>query len=327
MGPGILNQVLHCLPRIQDDNLLVGMNTVDDAGVYQLSENMAIIQTVDFFTPIVDNPYLFGQIAAANALSDVYAMGGHPVTAMNIVAFPSKKLDITILSDILRGGADKVLEAGAVLVGGHSIEDNEPKYGLAVTGTVNPKKVITNSGAKPGDKLILTKPLGTGIICTAIKAEMATHDIEVEVSRLMATLNKEAAAAMIEIGVHSCTDITGFGLLGHGLEMAQGSHVNLIIYAKDVPVLPYSLEFASMGLIPGGAYRNQSYTEGEVNVNTGIDKSLTSVFYDPQTSGGLLIAVEEAKTEKLMLTLEKRGVTEASVIGEVIEGTGKIEVK
>ncbi|WXJ95355.1 Selenide, water dikinase [Neomoorella carbonis] len=326
MGPGTLNQVLQYLPVMDDPNLLVGMNSVDDAGVYRLTGDLAIIQTIDFFTPIVDDPYLYGQIAAANALSDVYAMGGTPLTAMNIVAFPSKKVDIAVLGEILRGGADKVLEAGAVLVGGHSIDDEEPKYGLAVTGVVHPDRIVTNCGARPGDKLILTKPLGTGIITTAIKAEMATPEVEQEVSRWMATLNREAAAAMVAVGVHACTDITGFGLLGHGLEMARGSGVNLVLHAHAIPVLPRAREFAAMGLVPGGAYNNRHYVEKDVRIAPGVPEALQDILYDPQTSGGLLIAVAADKAGDLMAALMERGVTAARIVGEVEAGPGQITV-
>ncbi|APC08822.1 Selenide, water dikinase [Moorella thermoacetica] len=326
MGPGTLNQVLQYLPAMADPNLLVGMNSVDDAGVYRLTDDLALIQTVDFFTPIVDDPYIYGQIAAANALSDVYAMGGRPVTAMNLVAFPSKKVDTAVLGEILRGGADKILEAGAVLVGGHSIEDDEPKYGLAVTGVIHPDRIITNCAARPGDKLVLTKPLGTGIITTAIKAEMASPDLEGEVSRWMATLNREAAAAMVAAGAHACTDITGFGLLGHGLEMASGSGVNLVFHAGSIPVLPRAREFAAMGLVPGGAYNNRHYVEDRVDMDAGVPEDLRDVLYDPQTSGGLLIAIPQDRVDDLMDDLNRRGVTAARVVGEVEPGPGRVIV-
>ncbi|WXJ87571.1 Selenide, water dikinase [Moorella humiferrea] len=326
MGPGTLTQVLQYLPAMEHPDLLVGMNSVDDAGVYRLTDDLAIIQTVDFFTPIVDDPYLYGQIAAANSLSDVYAMGGTPLTAMNIVAFPTKKVDINVLGEILKGGAEKVLEAGAVLVGGHSIEDEEPKYGLAVTGIVHPEKIVTNCGARPSDRLILTKPLGTGIITTAIKAEMATPELEQEVSQWMATLNRDAAAAMVAVGVHACTDITGFGLLGHGLEMAKGSGVNLVFHAGAIPVFPQAREFAAMGLIPGGAYNNRRHIEKDVKVGSGVPEDLFDILCDPQTSGGLLIAVAEEKTKALLAALKERGVTAAAVIGEVDHGPGEIVV-
>lgn len=308
-------------------DLLVGMNSIDDAGVYKLDQERALIQTIDFFTPIVDDPYLYGQIAAANALSDVYAMGGQPLTVLNLVAFPSKKLDINVLGEILRGGADKIMEAGAVLVGGHSIEDEEPKYGLAVTGIAHPDKIITNCAARPGDRLIITKPLGTGIIATAIKAEMAAPEQEKEASRWMATLNREAAAAMVSIGVHACTDITGFGLLGHAHEMAKGSGVNLVIDSASLPVLPGARENAALGLVPGGAYNNRRYLEDEVTIADGVPDELRDILYDPQTSGGLLIAVAAAKTDDLMAALFDRGVTAARVIGEVVPGPGKIIVR
>ncbi|OIQ58540.1 selenide, water dikinase [Moorella thermoacetica] len=324
MGPGTLNQVLQYLPAMADPNLLVGMSNVDDAGVYRLTDDLALIQTVDFFTPIVDDPYLYGQIAAANALSDVYAMGGRPVTAMNLVAFPSKKVDTAVLGEILRGGAQKILEAGAVLVGGHSIEDDEPKYGLAVTGVIHPDRIITNCAARPGDKLVLTKPLGTGIITTAIKAGMASPDLEGEVSRWMATLNREAAAAMVAAGAHACTDITGFGLLGHGLEMARGSGVNLVFHAGSLPILPGAREFAAMGLVPGGAYNNRHYVEDRVDIDAGVPEDLRDVLYDPQTSGGLLIAIPPDRVDDLLADLNRRGVTAARVVGAVEPGPGRV---
>ena len=326
MGPGTLNQVLQYLPAMADPNLLVGMNSVDDAGVYRLTDDLALIQTVDFFTPIVDDPYLYGQIAAANALSDVYAMGGRPVTALNLVAFPSKKVDVTVLGEILRGGADKILEAGAVLVGGHSIDDDEPKYGLAVTGIVHPDHITTNCAARPGDLLVLTKPLGTGIITTAIKGEMAPPGLEEEVSRWMATLNREAALAMVAAGAHACTDITGFGLLGHSLEMARGSGVNLVLNAGAIPVLPHARELAAMGLVPGGAYNNRHYVEDSVRIDAGVPEDLRDVLYDPQTSGGLLIAVGRDRVDDLMADLVARGVREAQVIGRVEAGSGQVIV-
>lgn len=311
---------------MEHPNLLVGMNSIDDAGVYRLTDELALIQTVDFFTPIVDDPYFYGQIGAANALSDVYAMGGQPLTVLNLVAFPSKKLDIKVLGDILKGGADKVLEAGAVLVGGHSIEDDEPKFGLAVTGIVHPDQVVTNCGARPGDKLVLTKPLGTGIITTAIKAGMATGETEKEVSSWMATLNRDAAAAMVDTGVHACTDITGFGLLGHAMEIAQGSGVNLVIKAAKIPVLPGAKEFAAMGLVPGGAYNNRRYLGDRVSVGAGVTDVLRDILYDPQTSGGLLIAVPADRSDHLMGALAERGVAAARVIGEAVAGSGEISV-
>lgn len=328
MGPGTLSQILQMLPPqvLQSPDLIVGIETIDDAGVYRLTEDIALIQTVDFFTPIVDDPYLFGQIAAANALSDIYAMGGRPLTALNLVCFPSRKLDIAVLGEILRGGAEKIAEAGAILVGGHSIEDEEPKYGLAVTGVVHPEKVVTNCGARPGDKLILTKPLGTGILATALKAELAGPEVEAEMARWMAQLNRQAAEAMVEVGVHGCTDVTGFGLLGHCLELAQGSSVGVVLQSRDIPLLPRALEFAAMGLVPAGAYANKRHVERKVNFVDQVNEALRDILWDPQTSGGLLIAVPEEKASLLMDRLHARGVEAAKIIGEVVPGAGEIYV-
>ncbi|GFN23249.1 MAG: selenide, water dikinase SelD [Thermoanaerobacteraceae bacterium] len=329
MGPGTLSQLLRVLPMqaLQSPELLVGIETIDDAGVYRLTDDIALIQTLDFFTPIVDDPYLFGQIAAANALSDIYAMGGRPLTAMNVVCFPTKKVDSGVLGEILRGGAEKIMEAGAVLVGGHSIEDEEPKYGLAVTGIAHPDKIVTNSGARPGDKLILTKPLGTGILATALKADMASRETEEEMGRWMAMLNRDAAAAMTEVGVHACTDITGFGLLGHCLELAQGSGVDVVLESREIPLLPGVLDFAAMGLVPGGAYNNRRYMEGKVHFDGHVKEALQDVLYDPQTSGGLLMAVAPEKVSPLLSELHRRGVKTARVIGEAIPGKGFIHVR
>lgn len=315
------------MQALQSPELLVGIETIDDAGVYRLTDDIALIQTLDFFTPIVDDPYLFGQIAAANALSDIYAMGGRPLTAMNVVCFPTKKVDSGVLGEILRGGAEKIMEAGAVLVGGHSIEDEEPKYGLAVTGIAHPDKIVTNSGARPGDKLILTKPLGTGILATALKADMASRETEEEMGRWMAMLNRDAAAAMTEVGVHACTDITGFGLLGHCLELAQGSGVDVVLESREIPLLPGVLDFAAMGLVPGGAYNNRRYMEGKVHFDGHVKEALQDVLYDPQTSGGLLMAVAPEKVSPLLSELHRRGVKTARVIGEAIPGKGFIHVR
>lgn len=328
MGPGTLTQVLGLLPTqvLHHPELLVGIQSLDDAGVYRLTPDLALIQTVDFFTPIVDDPYLFGQVAAANALSDIYAMGGRPLTAMNIVCFPSAKLDLAILGEILRGGADKLLEAGAVLVGGHSIDDEEPKYGLAVTGIVHPERIITNCGARPGDKLVLTKPLGTGILATALKAELVGKETEKLIGYWMALLSRDAAEAMVEVGAHACTDITGFGLLGHCLELAQGSHVDVILHTQEIPVFPQVLDFAAMGLVPAGAYRNRHHARGKVKFAPGVSEAWQDLLFDPQTSGGLLIAVPPDKATELLTRLHNRGVEVARVIGEVTEGSGYIYV-
>ena len=306
---------------MDDPNLIVGMERAEDAGVYKLSDDLAIIQTVDFFTPIVDDPYMFGQIAAANALSDVYAMGGKPLTAMNIVCFPIKTMDISILREILKGGLDKMKEAGVTLVGGHSVEDSELKYGLSVTGTIHPLKVLTNVGAKVGDRLILTKPLGTGIINTAIKGGMATEDSIEMVTRYMASLNKRASEIMQEIGANACTDVTGFGLLGHAFEMIQGTGKGIIIHVPDVPILPEAVNFAEMGMVPGGTYRNKEFRINKVDIDPAQSPYLIDILFDPQTSGGLLIAVPEEKAGELVKRLRKEGIEDAAIIGKVVNDT------
>ncbi len=298
--------------------LLVGTETSDDAAVYQVGKELAIIQTVDFFTPVVDDPYLFGQIAAANALSDVYAMGGEPKLALNLAAFPNC-LDIEILGEILRGGADKVMEAGAVLAGGHTISDEEPKYGLCVTGFVHPEKMWKNYGARPGDSLILTKPLGSGIISTAVKGELASEEELREAVKVMTTLNKYARDLAANFSVHSCTDITGFGLAGHAMEMAKGSEATLVIETEKLPVLPGVQEYAEMGLIPAGAYRNREFLESGMESRT--EGWREDVLFDPQTSGGLLLAVPQEEAPELMKLLSGLELPSA-VIGEV---TGKQE--
>lgn len=303
---------------MDDPNLIVGMDRADDAGVYKLSEDLALIQTVDFFTPIVDDPYMFGQIAAANSLSDVYAMGGRPLTAMNIVCFPIKTMDISVLREILRGGLDKMKEAGVTLAGGHSVEDPELKYGLSVTGTVHPSRVLTNVGAEPGDRLILTKPLGTGIINTAVKAGMAEDALAAKVTHVMARLNKSAAEAVQEVGARACTDVTGFGLLGHSFEMIQGTGRGIIIYASRVPLFHEAASFAEMGLVPGGTYRNRDFRIHQVDIDPDVSRFLSDIFFDPQTSGGLLVAVSQEKAEKLVTRLRERGIDEAAIIGQVV---------
>lgn len=306
----------------------MGTNTGDDAGVYRLNDDTALIQTVDFFTPVVDDPYLYGQIAAANALSDVYAMGGWPLTAMNITCFPTGKLDLGILREILQGGADKIVEAGAVLVGGHTIRDDEPKYGLAVTGIVHPEKVITNAGARPGDLLVLTKPLGIGIITTAIKGGVAPEEAVQEAVRWMTRLNREAAAAMQEVETHACTDITGFGLLGHALEMATASGVALVIDSQQVPVIAGAADLARMGILPGGARANRRFVDVHVTWPAGIPAETQDILCDPQTSGGLLIAVGREDGSVLVEKLSRAGLTYAAVIGEVTaEEAGRLIVR
>ncbi|MEK4027004.1 MULTISPECIES: selenide, water dikinase SelD [Bacillaceae] len=328
IGPADLAQVLHTLPpAVSDPNLLVGLDTSDDAGVYRLNDTTAIVQTVDFFTPIVDRPYDFGQVAAANAISDVYAMGGTPITALNIVAFPIATLDKGILTEILRGAGDKLQEAGVTLVGGHSIDDKEPKFGLAVTGVVHPEKVRTNAGAKPGDRLILTKPIGVGILTTSLKKDLLSEEEIARVTKVMATLNKTAAEVMADYDVHAATDVTGFGLLGHASEMAKGSDVGLRIYSDQVPVLPRVKELAEAGSVPGGTKNNFEHVKEIVTYPESLDQVDRWILCDAVTSGGLLISVAGHEAEQLAKELQERGV-EAKIIGEVTEeNKGRIVVQ
>lgn len=305
------------IPKTSDPNLLVGIDTSDDASVYQLNDHTALIQTIDFFTPIVDDPYDFGQIAAANALSDVYAMGGDPSLAMNIICFP-KSLPPEYAQKILLGGYDKVTEAGAIITGGHSIEDAEPKYGLSVTGFLSPQKVLTNCNAQNGDVLVLTKPLGSGIITTAMKSDLVDLKVQEKIIKTMKTLNKIPKDAMTSVGAHSCTDITGFGLIGHAMEMASGSHVTLRIHASQIPIIQEAIQLAEMGIVPAGAYNNRSYLECKTQFDSNVPQSMEDCLFDPQTSGGLLISVAENKANALLDAL-KCNKTEYAVIGEVIE--------
>jgi selenide,water dikinase len=316
------------LPLISDPNLIVGMEHAEDAGVYRLRDDLAIIQTVDFFTPIVDDPYTFGQIAVTNALSDVYAMGGRPLTAMNIVCFPIQKMDVGILREILRGGLDKMREAGVLLVGGHSVEDDETKYGLSVTGVIHPDKVLFNRGAKPGDRLILTKAIGTGIAATALKAGLADEALVARSVACMTTLNRRAAELMAETeGVHACTDVTGFGFLGHTLEMAEGSGIGMTIRASSVPVFRGIRPLAEEGIIPGGLIRNRKFREPQIEIGPGCPGWLVDVLFDPQTAGGLLIALSEAEAEGLLARMVAAGIADAAIVGEVTDGpAGRIRV-
>jgi selenide,water dikinase len=306
-----------------NEQVLVGLDRADDAGVYKVSQDLALIQTVDFFTPIVDDPYWFGQIAAANALSDVYAMGGIPKTAMNLVCFPIKDMDLAVLRQMLQGGLDKMAEAGVVLIGGHSVEDKELKYGLSVTGFVHPERVLTKKGLRPGDRLVLTKPLGTGIINTVIKAGMASAELAERVTRLMAELNRGAAEVMTRFDVGACTDITGFGLLGHLSEMVCGSGTGGRLFSEQIPVIPEALEFAAMGLTPAGAFKNREFREAGIKFVQAIPQALQDVLFDPQTSGGLLICVARDQTEALVAELFEAGIDEAAVIGEIGDNTGE----
>jgi selenide,water dikinase len=303
------------------------LDRADDAGVYKISDDLALIQTVDFFTPIVDDPYQFGQIAAANALSDVYAMGGTPKTAMNLVAFPIKEMKIAVLRQIIQGGIDKLTEADVVLIGGHSIMDKELKYGLSVTGIVHPERVITKVNLRKGDRLILTKPLGTGIVNTAIKAGMVSADLTDKVSRMMALLNRDAARIMRNFNISACTDVTGFGLLGHLAEMVCGSGMGARIFSEQTPVIAEAPKFASMGFIPGGAHKNRQFRESMITFAETVTLSLQHVLFDPQTSGGLLIGVSANMADGLVAALKDAGISDAAQIGEVSDDPeGKIQV-
>lgn len=315
----MLDTVLGKLARQQDPNVLVGFDKADDAGVYQLTAEQALVQTVDFFTPIVDDPYTFGQIAAVNSLSDVYAMGGRPLTALAMVCFPEKG-DFDVLERILAGGLSKMVEAGCTVVGGHSIRDPEIKFGYSVTGVIHPQKVLTNSGARAGDKLIFTKAIGTGVISTAIKKGQAKPEWIDAATTSMTTLNKKAAEAVVNSGaeVHAMTDVTGFGLIGHAREMALGSGVSLRFFGSKIPLLNGAVECVQAGFIPGGLKANREFAECLVSYEAGVPEEVRTLMYDPQTAGGLLISVAGSDAERLRNALQEAGVS-ASVIGEVLE--------
>jgi selenide, water dikinase len=307
-------QVLHDLPKFNHPDMLVGTETSDDAGVFRLRPDLAIVNTVDFFTPIVDDPYTFGQISATNSLSDVYAMGGEPKTCLNLVCFPKGKMEMEILGEILKGGADKVKESGAVIIGGHSIIDEEIKYGLAVTGTIHPDKIYRNVGVQEGDALILTKPLGTGIITTALKKGKAAEESIDQAVRSMTTLNATASNVMRKFAVHACSDVTGFGILGHGLGMACGSGVTLVIESAKLPLLHDATHLAEKGYITGGCKRNREYLQDKISIEK-IREGLIEVALDPQTSGGLLIAVAKRHVSQLLEELKSSGVEAATQVG------------
>ena len=306
---------MHSLPKFDHADVIVGTETSDDAGVYRLRPDLAIVNTVDFFTPIVDDPYIFGQVAAANALSDIYAMGAEPKTALNIVAFPKGKMDIQILGEIMKGGAERIQEAGAVVIGGHSIIDEEIKYGMAITGVIHPDRVIRNVGVQEGDALVLTKPLGTGIIATALKKGKAPKEsIQAAVSSMIA-LNDTASKIMRNYRVHACSDITGYGLLGHALEMASGSSVTLILESAKLPLLHRAPRLAEKGYLTGGCKRNREYLKDKISVDKSIREGLVEVAFDPQTSGGLLIVLPQRYAGKLVEELQASGVKAATTIG------------
>jgi len=315
VGAGMLAQLLTGLPTHTDERLLVGYDTSDDASVYLISDELALVQTIDFFPPIVDDPYLFGQIAAANALSDIYAMGATPKLALNVLCI-SPQMSEEAIREVLRGGYEKVYEAGAIITGGHSIQDKEPKYGLSVTGFVHPAHILRNDRARVGDVLILTKPLGIGVITTANKAGLADEALYRQATVQMAALNQTARNIMVNYDVEGCTDVTGFGLLGHTLEMAQGGGVTAVLECRNVPLLPGVLDLASMGLLPEGMYRNRHFAEVKTHAAEGISRAMLDLLYDPQTSGGLLIAVREQDALRLLHELQDN-LPCAEIIGHI----------
>jgi len=328
LRPQELERVLAKLPLPTDPAVLVGVETSDDAAVYKLTDDLAVVETVDFFTPIADDPYDFGAISAANSLSDIYAMGARPLFALNIVGFPSNRLPVEVLHRILLGALDKAAEAGVSVIGGHTVDDTEPKYGMAVTGVVHPDRVVTNAAAHPGDQIVLTKPIGTGIIATAVKRGLADEATAREAIALMAALNRDAAEAMVEVGVSACTDVTGFGLLGHLREMTAGAGVDAVLYADRVPVLEAARTFAGAGVVPGGTRDNLAFVEPHVDWDEGISEVQKLVLADAQTSGGLLIAVPPERLDALLAALAERGVAGAAHIGEfATPGPGCIAVR
>jgi len=322
-----LDQIVKSIPQKKDPRLVVGFDSADDAGVFMLSDEIALVQTLDFLTPLVDDPFAFGQIAAANSLSDVYAMGGQPLTAMNIVCFPVNLFSVEVLKETLAGGMSKIEEAGAVLVGGHSIEDSEFKYGLSVTGSVNPSRILRNSGAREGDFLILTKPIGTGVISTAIKAGIATSSDEKILVLTASELNKTASEVMLGYDIGGCTDVTGFGLAGHAREIAAASGLGIIIVASSVPLLPGVTAFADMGLLPGGCHRTRDYCSLYIDIDQSIPRNLSDLMFDPQTSGGILFTVKEKDAFACIREMKNAGVN-AAIIGQVTGArqTGKISI-
>jgi selenide,water dikinase len=300
-------------------DLLVGISTGDDAGVFRLRDDLAVVSTIDFFTPVVDDPFTYGQIAAANSLSDVYAMGGTPQTALNVVCWPQSGLPGEMLAQVLRGGYEKAREAGVFIIGGHSVADEEVKYGMAVTGVIDPRRIVRNVGARPGDALLLSKPLGTGILMTAFKRDRLAIEYYTPAVRWMAELNATAAKAMLKYEVHAATDITGFGLAGHGTKMADGSDVTLLIEESDLPLLPGVLELSREGMIPGGGKRNREFFGPGVKVSEEVADEIAEIVFDPQTSGGLLISLAESEANSLLADLQKSGNTEAAIIGRVVQ--------
>jgi selenium donor protein len=324
----VLEKVLEKMPRPADPNVLVGTETADDAAVYRIDAKTAIVQTVDFFTPVVDDPYRFGEIAAANSLSDIYAMGARPLFALSVVGFPSNRLPVEVLEEILKGARGKAAEAGVSILGGHTVDDTEPKFGLAVTGVADPAKIVTNRGARQGDILVITKPLGTGVLSTALKQGLLDKARAALLMDTMANLNKAAAEAMVAVGVDACTDVTGFGLIGHLLEMMSGSGTTAVIEAGKVPFLPGAAEHAAAGVVPGGTLNNMEHTANRVRYSPGVSDLKHVLLNDAQTSGGLLISVAGERSKELMGQLNARGVTGTAVVGRVVpEGEFRILVE
>jgi len=328
MSPGDLDQALCGIEIPSDPNVLTGMLGFEDAGVYRLDDATALVQTIDFFTPIVDDPRIFGRAAAANSLSDVYAMGGKPLTAMNVVCFPIKKMGVSVLRRILEGGLDILKEAGVALVGGHSVEDDEPKYGLSVTGLVHPDRIMTNSMLRPGDRLILTKAIGTGAIATAIKGSLASEPAVESMVRSICALNRSASEVAARFGVRACTDVTGFGLAGHLVEMARASRCRVRLESKDVPILSGALEAVSLGMIPAGTHANRKFFTSWITTSKGISPEMSDLIFDPQTSGGLVLGIPSDSAGKLVGALIAEGVEIAAEIGEVIgpDEQGHVEI-
>lgn len=306
------------LPKVPNPKVLVGIETADDAGVYQLSDDLAIVQTLDFITPIVDDPYAFGSIAAANAVSDIYAMGATPITALNIVGYPAAQIEPSLVAQILQGGYDKLAEANVAVIGGHTIDNPSLIYGLTVTGVVHPERVVTNAGAKVGDLLVLTKPLGTGAINHGIKQDKTSPELVAKAVEVMTTLNKAASEAMVEVGVNACTDVTGFGLLGHLYEMIAASGVGARVFASKVPLLDGVLDLIEQKIFPGGARANKRFADTFTRWHESVPEPMRIALCDPQTSGGLLISVPREKVDALMEAMEKRGVKWAAVVGEIV---------
>lgn len=328
MGPGDLEQALCGVDVPTDPNVITGFQGSEDAGVYRLNDTTALVQTVDFFTPIVDDPRIFGRAAAANSLSDVYAMGGRPITAMNIVCFPVKKLGIATLRGILEGGLEVLKEAGVALVGGHSVEDDEPKYGLSVTGVVHPEHVMTNSGLQPGDRLVVTKAIGSGLVATALKAQLASPESLEAMERSLCALNKTASEVAVRYGLKGCTDITGFGLAGHLVEMARASGCRMSLRSRDVPLLEGAMNAVSMGLVPAGARANRDFFGAWTAIDDRLSPETIDLMFDPQTSGGLVLGVPPDRSAEIVAAMREEGVAVAQEIGEVLEPDtpGRLEI-